>query len=250
MLVEARKQVKSNVQRRLGVVHQVAHDRIVLHEFATHRDQPQHFVVQVGHGREGFHLAVGDARRLQHGPLNHLAGVADQGHALLTVALERQLHPLGHAHMRKPLQQRLPFNQVGFGGGHSLLERGRVALLLQQLLQLQALLGGKEGRSRQRRSQRRGRAQPVEIRHQPLQDRSRHVGNRCGQQLRRAVRVVGERAGHARSVDQVFGAKLEQLWRSIRPRQRGGKSRFRLRKQRPRGAFSDQFVGVRRQHSQ
>ena len=61
--VQDREHVESDVERRFGVVDQVADHGVVLAKIAVVGDETKDFVGEAGHGSEGFDFLIGEARR-------------------------------------------------------------------------------------------------------------------------------------------------------------------------------------------
>src|SRR5260370_35992654 len=76
--VEHGKHVQGNVERSFWIVDEVADNRIVLAEMAVTCDDAKNFIREAGHGSEGLHFLVREARGLQHGALDDLVAVADE----------------------------------------------------------------------------------------------------------------------------------------------------------------------------
>src|SRR5204863_4891820 len=76
--VEHGEHVKGDVQRRLGIVDEIAYHGIVLAEIAVAGDEAKDFIGKAGHRSKSLDFLIGEAWRLQHGALHNFVAVADQ----------------------------------------------------------------------------------------------------------------------------------------------------------------------------
>ena len=115
--------MQADVERRLGIVDEVANDAVVLPKYAVAGDEPKNLIGEAGHGRKGLDFLIRQAWRLQHRALHDLVGVANQCASRFRLALHGELHPLRYRHFRQSLNQSLPSRDVrlhrrgGFGEG-------------------------------------------------------------------------------------------------------------------------------------
>src|SRR6266850_4920873 len=64
--VENRKHVQADIDRSLGIVDEIAHDRIVLAEIAVVGDESQDFIGEAGHRSKRLDFLIRQPRRLQY----------------------------------------------------------------------------------------------------------------------------------------------------------------------------------------
>ncbi len=91
--------MQCNVERNLGIIDEVADNRVVLPEITVVGDQAQNLIGEAGHRGEGFHFLVGEPRGLQHGALDHFIAVADERASRFRSALDGELHALRNRHL-------------------------------------------------------------------------------------------------------------------------------------------------------
>jgi hypothetical protein len=210
--VKQRKHVQGYVQRAFGIVHQVAHNHIILAEDAIAGDEPQNLVGQVGHSSESFDFLIGEARRLQDGALHNFIGIANQGAASVGTAFHGKLHALRNGHFADLLEQGHAALRIGFGfrsGIGQMLEvagNGGAGQFVESVF----LIGGEMGRVRESRSEGMRGGNAIEFVHQELNLRGRKLRNQGHEMLAGAVAVIEHGLDHRGVLAKIFAGIGEQ----------------------------------------
>ena len=113
--IEEGEHVEGDVERSLGIVHEIADYDVIFAEDAIAGDEAKDFVGETGHSGEGFDFLIGESWRLQDGALNDFAAVADQRAASIGSAFYGELDTLGNGHARDLLEKRLASRGIRFG---------------------------------------------------------------------------------------------------------------------------------------
>jgi hypothetical protein len=101
--VEHGEHVEGNIERRFGIVHEIADDGVVFAEIAVVGNEAKDFVGEAGHGGESFHFLFGEARRLQDCALDDFVCVADERAARVGTALDGEASARAASSMEEPL---------------------------------------------------------------------------------------------------------------------------------------------------
>ena len=195
--------VEGNVERRFGIVHEIADNGVVFAEIAVVRDEAKDFVGEAGHGGESFDFLLGEARRLQDGALDDFVCVTDECAARFGASLDGKLDALSYGHLGKALQQRLTPHGVGlrFGGGFG--EGGFVDGRTPELVKLIFLVGGEGGRVLKGGGEDGGIADTVELVHESLNSESRKMADDRDEKFRRAICVLHHGVADTGFVSQI-----------------------------------------------
>ncbi len=140
--IDHRKKVKRDVEGEFRVVDKVSNDGVVFAKDAIGGDETKDLVGKVGHGSEGFHFLIGEARGLENGALDNFIGVADERAASLGTALNGELHALGNGHFGDLLEKCLTALDVGFRVCGGFGEMGDVGCAAMHFVQDILLVGG------------------------------------------------------------------------------------------------------------
>jgi len=242
--VEHGEHVQGDVERRFGVVEEIADDGVVFAKFAVVGDHAKDFVGEVGHGRESLDFLVGEARGLQYGALHDFIVVADKGAAGFGGAFDGELHALSHGHFGDTLQKGLAASVVGLRGRCSFRQSrwiGKVSFDV-QIVKLGFLIGTQGSGMFEGRSQRGRFTDAVQLFEERLDAESGKVAHDGQEEFRFAFFVLNHGIANARFVREILCGVGEKSGQGILAAKGLEKRLQGLRKKRVLGAVSDHFV--------
>ena len=190
--VDHGKDVERDVERRFGIVEEVADDRVILPEIAVPGNQTKNLIGEARHRRKGLHFLVGQPGGLENGALHDFVAVADERAPRVGVALDGVLHTLGDGHFGDALDESLTPRGVGFGHGGGFRKGGFINRMPRtvKFVELILLLDGQRRAMLERRRESGRCTDAIEFFHERLDAESGQVADGENEKFGRAIFIL------------------------------------------------------------